>query len=52
MERHDRTPGSRNRGRAQITQICAHTSDTLTRQPAAQIGGYVRDSIMDRCHTK
>jgi hypothetical protein len=41
MERHDWAPGSRDCGRAQITQICAHTGCTLTRQSAAsQLGGY------------
>jgi hypothetical protein len=27
---------------AQITQICAHTGGTLTRQPTAPNGGYSR----------
>ena len=40
MDRRDRAPGSHDRGRAQITQICAHTGGTLTRQPAAPNGGY------------
>jgi hypothetical protein len=36
MERHDWAPGSRDCGRAQITQICANTGGTLTRQSAAR----------------
>jgi len=41
MERHDWAPGSRDCGRAQITQICTHTGGTLPRQPAApNEGGY------------
>jgi hypothetical protein len=39
MERHDWASSSRDCGRAQITQICAHTDGTLTRQPAAPNGG-------------
>jgi hypothetical protein len=39
MDRHDRAPGSHDRGRAQITQIRAHTGGTLTRQPSAPDGG-------------
>jgi hypothetical protein len=39
MERHDRASDSRDCGRAQITQICAHTGGTLTRQSAAPNGG-------------
>ena len=36
MDRHDQAPGSHDCGRAQITQICAHTGGTLTRQQATQ----------------
>ena len=39
MELHDWTSGSRDCGRAQITQICAHTGGTVTRQSAAPNGG-------------
>jgi hypothetical protein len=35
MKRHDWASGSGDCGRAQITQICAHTGGTLTRQSAA-----------------
>ena len=42
MERHDWASGSRDCGRAQITQICAHAGGTLTRQSAAPNGGYAR----------
>jgi hypothetical protein len=37
MERHDWASGSRDCGRAQITQICTHTGATVTRQSAAPI---------------
>jgi hypothetical protein len=42
MERHDRAPGSHDCGHAQITQTCAHTGGTLTRQPTAPNGGSAR----------
>jgi len=42
MELHDWTSGSRDCGRAQITQICAHTGGTVTRQSAAPNGGSAR----------
>ena len=42
MERHDWASGSRDCGRAQITQICAHRGGTVTRQSAAPNGGSVR----------
>jgi len=34
MERHDWASGSRDCGHAQITQICARTGGTRTRQSA------------------
>ena len=46
MDRRDRALGSHDRGRAQITQISAHTGGTLTRQPAAPNGGSV--SVLPR----
>jgi hypothetical protein len=42
MERHDWASGSRDCGHAQITQICARTGGTLTRQSAAPNGGSAR----------
>jgi hypothetical protein len=38
MELHDRASGSHDCG-PQISQICAHTGGTLTRQPTAPNGG-------------
>jgi hypothetical protein len=41
MERRDWASGSRDCRRAQITQICAYTGGTVTRQSAAPNGGSV-----------
>jgi hypothetical protein len=50
MERHDRASGSRDRGHAQITHICAHTGGTFTRQSAAPNGGSVRRAVVITDH--
>jgi hypothetical protein len=42
MERRDWASGSRDCRRAQITQICAYTGGTVTRQSAAPNGGSAR----------
>ena len=44
MERRDWASGSRDCMRAQITQICAYTGGTVTRQSAAPNGGYLKSS--------